>query len=454
MKLFPAVANLFVLILFSRCLSPISYGQYQNFWIRLLLIGTIAGIGIPTLVLTYRPEQWLNFYHQISTRFKLTWLGGLIILSALFAYLEWNEIRIPIYISFGILVIYILYNIIESLLISFQKSHQVAVINFIFSVVFILIHLCVWSQQIELHQLWFFLAVVMFLRLIVLFFLLKSNIKNLTLHDDNLYSFEAARKLWLHLGWNDIIQIVFRWIDKFLISILLTAKLSGIYFNGTQDVPFLPLLLGAISSSVLVQLSSKHSLNNQLGLMMSTSRLTGSVIFPIFFFLLFFSDEIFLQVFGEQFEASIPLFLITILVLPLRAYNYTSVLQHLHQGHVLLKGAIADLIIALILMYPLYQIWGMKGMVLSFVFSTYLQVGYYLYFICKYSSKSIGQILPMRTWINQMIVSFCLFLLIYGLQQKFLLTSVQALILGFLSLIIVVVSDFLLQWKKQKYLSS
>lgn len=453
MKLFPAVANLFVLILFSRCLSPTSYGQYQNFWIRLLLIGTIAGIGIPTLVLTYRPEQWLHYYHQISARFKLTWLGGLIIFSALFAYLEWNEIRIPIFISVGILVFYVLYNIIESLLISFQKSHQVAVINFVFSAIFILIHLGVWSQQIELFQLWFLLALVMFLRLSVLFFLLISNIKNLAIHDVSQYSFEAARKLWLHLGWNDIIQIVFRWIDKFLISILLTAKLSGIYFNGTQDVPFLPLLLGAVSSSVLVQLSSQKSNGNQLVLMKNTSKFMGSFIFPIFFFLLFFSDELFLNVFGDNFKEAIPLFLITILVLPLRAYNYTSVLQHLHQGGVLLKGAIADLLIALILMYPLYLLWGMKGMVLSFVVSTYLQVGYYLYFICKNSATTLSDILPIRTWLTQMIVGLILFSFVSKIQQSLSLTGIQALLLGFFSLLILVIFDFLYQWKKQQNLA-
>lgn len=454
MKLFPAVANLFVLILFSRCLSPTSYGQYQNFWIRLLLIGTIAGIGIPTLVLTYRPEQWLNFYHQISSRIKLFWISGIIFLSTFFAFLEWNELEIPILISVGILIIYILYNIIESLLISCKKSQQVAIVNFIYSVAFIFAHLSVWSQQIQLHQLWFLLVLLMFLRLVVVIFLLKQNIQKTEVQHQTKQSAEAALKLWLHLSLNDIVQIIFRWIDKFLISILLTAKLSGIYFNGTQDVPFLPLLLGAISSSVLVQLTSKQSSENQLSLMKNTSKFMGSLIFPIFFFLMFFSDELFLQVFGEKFNDSIPLFLITILVLPLRAYNYTSVLQHLHQGHILLKGAIADLFIALLLMYPLYHLLGMKGMVLCFVISTYLQVGYYLYFICRYSSKSISQILPMRTWIFQLIISFSLFLMLFELQHQLELTSFQALGFGFLSLMIVIVADFLFQWKKQHSLPS
>ncbi len=95
----------------------------------------------------------------------------------------------------------------------------------------------------------------------------------------------------------------------------------------------------------------------------------------------------------------------TLLVLPLRAYNYTTLLQHMHRGGLINKGAIMDLVLALVLMYPMYQLMGLPGIALGFVVSTYLQVAYYLHHTARLSGTTWTSLLPLKNWGLKLLVS-------------------------------------------------
>jgi peptidoglycan biosynthesis protein MviN/MurJ (putative lipid II flippase) len=97
------------------------------------------------------------------------------------------------------------------------------------------------------------------------------------------------------------------------------------------------------------------------------------------------------------------------LVLPLRAYSFTTLLQRLHKGNIINIGAVGELALACLLMYPLYLYMGLPGVALSFVISTYLQAGYYLFFTGKYLSASPLSLIPIFNWCIKLIILSILF---------------------------------------------
>jgi hypothetical protein len=127
----------------------------------------------------------------------------------------------------------------------------------------------------------------------------------------------------------------------------------------------------------------------------------------------------------------VAIFTVAIFVVPLRAYNFTLLLQHFHKGALINKGALLDLAIALALMYPMYQLFHLPGIALSFVISTYVQVCYYLYHIMKVTGASLEQLLPIKNWLIKLVVFGVVLLSTYLLASGFLVNKISVLIAGF-----------------------
>ncbi|TGE09853.1 polysaccharide biosynthesis protein [Hymenobacter fodinae] len=243
-------------------------------------------------------------------------------------------------------------------------------------------------------------------------------------------SFGTVRQLWVHTALNEVVQILFRWIDKFTLNFLLTPALFALYFNGTLDVPFLPLLLGAAGSALLLHFSQPHTSDGErVAILQDVGAVLGSLVFPVYFFLFYFRYEVFGVVFAHRYDAAVPLFLVSGLVLPLRAYNFTALLQHKGHAHTITKGAVLDLILAILLMYPLYRLLGLGGVALAFVISTYCQAGYYLASAASLLRVSWHEMLPWQTWARQLMAAGIGLLAVHEVVQG-ALPEILVLIMG------------------------
>jgi O-antigen/teichoic acid export membrane protein len=138
----------------------------------------------------------------------------------------------------------------------------------------------------------------------------------------------SALSLWIHLGFYDLATMLIIWIDKFIISLVTNEETAAVYFNGTFSIPFLPIVLSAVSSATLMQLTQSASAVEKAHLMQQVGKVLSCAAYPLFFFLLVYREEFVLTVFSEQYRASIPIFLCSILILPVRAYSNTIILQY------------------------------------------------------------------------------------------------------------------------------
>lgn len=443
-RFFPSLASTLIVIYFSKYLPKDTYGAYQNFWIQLNLLYPIACFGVHVLIITYSAPFLIRLKDWLSSNSYYLFGLWLMLLSGVFAVLQYKALHIHFAIPYLFLFTFSLSFIFESILIVFKNFKTLVVVNITYATAFLFFHW--WMLHYEYSLNWLFMCL---LGVSLFRFICYAIVAGLQIRRQHHEETEEAipikdiRSLWLHLGAYDVVQNSSNWIDKFAISVLFTAQVSAVYANGTLNIPFLPILLSAAGSAVLLQLGgAKHDDHTQhsLTLVNQSGRMLSCIMFPLFFFFLCFRYEVFDVLFSGKYTASVPLFLISILVIPVRAYSFTTILQNRHKGAIINTGAVGELLLACLLMYPLYILMGLPGLALSFVISTYLQAIFYLVYTGRLLQVPVLSLIPLANWVIKLIVFATVFIVIhYLLTQCF--TGVISLILGtILSIICIVVS--------------
>lgn len=450
-RFFPSVANLAVISYYSKNLDAMLYGTYSNFWINLNLLYPLACLGIHVLVFTYPANFILKIVKRISlSQYSLYGLW-LFIIAALFALLQSASLHTWA-VPFCFIIVYAATFILESCLMVCKKFSVLVWVNVIFSILYFGIHKYIFNYSFSLQSLFTALLLLCSLRLLIYVIVAARYFRREVQADEpSFFDIKKIRALWLYLALYDVVQNYSGWIDKFIVAHTLDSRSSGIYYNGSLNIPFLPLLLGAALSAVLIELSDTGQANETpriLKLMDKTGRIMSCIVFPLFFFLLLYRYPVVVLLLSAKYIPAIPVFLVSLLVLPLRAYSFTSVLQREHQGVLINKGAIADVIIGCALIYPLYKLIGLPGVALAFVISTYLQASYYIYHTARILQVGWYRLLPLGNWLLKLVIFGLLFIVLHLITTHYF-TNVIAVILGAVSTMVIILFTLWLEIKKQ-----
>ena len=87
-RFFPSLANLLVLVWYSRNLSEVDYGNYQLFWIQLYVIYPLISFGLHNVIVTYSRNFLANILSKIKVLHYAIYVFWAIALSVVFALLQ------------------------------------------------------------------------------------------------------------------------------------------------------------------------------------------------------------------------------------------------------------------------------------------------------------------------------------------------------------------------------
>jgi len=408
-KFFPALALSVVWIFASKEINARDYGLFQKFWTQLFVLATFGSVGFPVFILTYSPAKAIAILQKFKPKAMGIYSVFLISLATLFAFLqEQNQSGLGIN-TFLLLCVFTALILSDALLLVFKSFKAIIGINLLYSVLFCLIHFGNIQSGFDLQQLLLHILILCIGRLVFsLYFIRRAFLQ----HQSQVGVLEAddwqkIKALWIQLGINDIITILFRWIDKFVLSLILAKELFAVYFNGTTEIPFLPILFSAVSSAAVQHWANEHAARerkNKIPLLHYSARILSSIMFPLFFYFMLFREEFLTVVFSPNYTNAAWIFVCTQLVLPIRAYPFTAILQSEHRGDIINKGALIDLVMACMLIYPLYLLMGLPGVALSFVISTYWQAAYYLRHTSKIMNTTVGSLIPLSLLLRKFLL--------------------------------------------------
>lgn len=443
-----------VLIYYSRQLDEAMYGSYQNYWVRAYVLSAVGAMGLQGFLMTYNAEFIAALVRKLSVRTYAFGLMWIVAASAIFAYMGFYDAGIPLFVSFFFLLSYIFTIILESVHFVNKNFGFILIVNLIYTAAFCWMHYTAVANGFDMQSLLLYLLVLLAVRAVVYILPIPGLLRR---YSDVMLDKPVAeiRKLWLHLGVYDVTQFLFKYVDKFIMSLVLTAELSAIYYNGSQDIPFLSLLLGAAGSAALMQLADKAITDKDeytIALLKRSSRLLSCIVFPVFFFFLVFRTELFTVLLSEKYIPAVPVFFVSVMAVPLRAYSFTTVLQNRHKGSIINAGSVADIIIACVLMYPFYLWLGLPGVALSFVVSSYVQAAFYLYHTSRLLGRPVRSLLPLGNWLMKLVVFGVAFMAAHHLLRQFYskeIVLISGIGLLMVASIIAVVAELKLHGKEQ-----
>lgn len=406
-KVIPTITFLSITILYSRELSLTNYGVYQSVWMYINVLVVVLNFGAYQILLSTNYKSIVAFLK--SNKKKVIALYFVIIPCIALFFISSSKnlsftIQLIVVASIALQVATVF---CEAILINSKKEIYVFLINLFYSICFFAWHFYLLKTGFDLQFLLkgvFFIGIV---RLSLFWLLIRPDhhVKK---------TVPIPINHWLFIGMNDIVNILTKWMDKLILIYFLHPSEFAIFFNGSIEIPLFGILVSVIGSLLLVDISSSLAWKSKvIEMFNNTFLLTSHFVFPMFWFLTIYKNEIFQILFDGKYNESIEIFMLTLLIVPLRITNYSAILQCYNKAALILKGSILDIIVALLLMPLFYFILGLKGVALAIVVSTYLQSYYYLYHSSKILSTDIYKLIPVITLVKRFIISFLLLVILY-----------------------------------------
>ncbi len=416
-RILPLLSLFLITIIYSRQLNYTDYGTFQSVWMYANIVNVIISFGFSSVILSTNLSFLFLFIKNnrkiIIAFYTFIWIAGL----GAFFFLakDFNSS-----VKFWLILFMVIQNIItvaETLLIKRRKEEVLFVINLFYSILFFACHLYILVSFYSLLNLIIILCLVSILKLAAIIAVPAKNENYEPIPDEKHFL-----KHWTFLGINEILGVISKWIDKVFLLYLLTASDFAVFFNGSFEIPLFGLLISVAGSFMLIEFSADLKLKSKIvSLFKESFNMLSSIVFPLFFFLFFFREEIFSFVFKNKYHDSVPIFAISIFILPLRVNNYSVILQCFSEGKKVLLGSLIDIVIAIILMITLYPVMGSRGIVLSIVISTYCQVLYYLWHSAKILKIKMYELLPVKKLIVKFLILLVLYFIICLLLQNSLI---------------------------------
>ena len=429
----PIIILVIITILYSRTLNYSDYGTFQSVWMYTNIVNIIISFGFSSIILSTNLSflfQFIKNHRKILTAFY-TVLSTAVLLAFFFLAKNFNT-----GVKLWLVVFIIIQNIItvaETLLIKRGKEKISFIINLFYSLLFFGCHLYILFSNYSLLHLIICLCVVSALKLVAIMLAPATNDSYEHVADEKHFL-----KHWAYLGITEVLGVVAKWIDKAFLLYLLTAADFAVFFNGSFEIPLFGLLISVAGSFMLIEFSGNlQSKNKILAIFRESFNMLSSIVFPLFLFLFFFRNEIFSFIFKNKYADSVPIFVISIFILPLRINNYSVILQCFSQGIRILLGSLIDIILALSLMIILYPFMGSRGIALSLVISTYCQVFFYLWYSAKILQVKFVGLFPLQKLATKFLILGLLYFIIFLLLQNSSIVLKLTIGAAFTSLLVV-----------------
>lgn len=433
------MANLIVVLYYSHHIPLAQYGSYQIFWTYLMVLSTIACGGIGVLIYSYN----LSTVYQILSKIRRAYyfyyglfslLMGLVFYGLLYREVSSNAQQTLTLLAVLFFLTYSWNVILEAVLIIAKRFTLLLFLSIFHSVCFFLIHYYVAQHTFSLSGLIAGLALLATLRFAIMLPFAVQSIKTSDLSDARPVHVKRVFSMWISLLTYDTTQILFRYLDKFIITFLVVKELTAIYMNGTIDIPFLPVFFAAVGNAALLQLTKVAQRDKKftLSIIRQSSINLATIAIPLFCYLFFFRYELIRFIFSEKYMAAAPIFAISIFKLLTYLFTLPFFLQYRQRGDLLNKGAALDMACSLLLIFPLYWWLGLNGMILSFVISSFIQVSYYAWCAAKLLKVNIGVLLPLKNWAAKFICFISMTVLHHLFWQRFVNDTIALIVSGIL----------------------
>lgn len=350
-KFIQFLAWLIALAVLARRLDPAEFGLFQQGW---LLIGTLTPIlllGLPQGINSLLPRLHSNELRQTGWMSLLLVFGAAIPTAAVFAAMP--RVASAVIGELGIrplvpvIMLVMLANLpsyfFEPIAILRNRPRTLLAFQTIYWIAFAVIAVS-FGRRSQLHLLFAALAGLGLARALATFIFVSGQIGKPVIESSK--PLRPLLQMAKYLAPVELVGVLSVQIDKYIVSHWMAADGYAIYSIGAIEVPFVPLLLAAVTATLLPELSRQLAAKNRplaLEILDNSMVKLGWILLPLFGYLMFFSHMWLPLVFGERYVRAVPVFLVFLTLIPLRALNLHPLFLAAGMQRYLLRGRLLDL---------------------------------------------------------------------------------------------------------------
>ena len=427
------IASVFILnVGLARSLGTEMFGNFQQVFM-FSAVFMILMLGIPETMFYFLPrltsEERTRFLGQ-SLMF-LALAGGLIVIvfwfgAPIFANkIQGNPSIEPLFRMFGIYGAFLVASsFADPVFITFQKIRYLFVLSVVHGLFFIVLTGWQYVTKSSVHTLFTAMAVFgifkYFLAVILLFSMRAKTGKISFFRGKSTLLLQLSFSLPIALSIT--IEIISRFLDKFVVSIFFGPETLGIYYVGALEIPLISVVVSSVYNVVSPVLNSLHHKNDLEGftdLIRKTFKFISKIIWPIFSYLFVFADHLIPLVFKPEYMEAVKPFKIYLLLMPLRIALYSVIVLSIGLPRAVFWSAFVSLAMNFILSIVLAIHVGFLGPAIATVVSSYFHVGVLLYIIKKGLNIRLENLIPFNSLFTVAITCGFAVLLTYALTINF-----------------------------------
>ncbi|MEX2403070.1 MAG: oligosaccharide flippase family protein [Balneolales bacterium] len=175
-------------------------------------------------------------------------------------------------------------------------------------------------------------------------------------------------KFAIPIGASSLVSRFNKFIDKFVVSLILPAAALAEYNVGAQEIPIvrvIPFAVGSVLISRYVSLQLDGKKEELLQLWYKGIKKVSLVVLPLTVMFVVIAYDFITVLFGEEYEAAVIPFQIYSLIILMRVTHYGSILQAFGDTKGVLYTSLNLLVANIILSVPFTLMWGINGAAFS-----------------------------------------------------------------------------------------
>jgi O-antigen/teichoic acid export membrane protein len=186
-------------------------------------------------------------------------------------------------------------------------------------------------------------------------------------------------------------------LDKIIVTLSFSPVDYAIYSVGALEVPLNTIFQASVANVLRASLSAlidQGRMGEVVHIWRESVRKLALVMIPSFAFLTVFAGRVIETLFTKHYDASIPIFHIYLLVIPLYMFILSAVPQVFGRTHINLYVSILTVAANALLSLVLLHVVGIFGPACAFACSSYLGSTVYLFVAAKLLKTKIRRLLP------------------------------------------------------------
>ncbi|MCD6365044.1 MAG: oligosaccharide flippase family protein, partial [Planctomycetes bacterium] len=214
------------------------------------------------------------------------------------------------------------------------------------------------------------------------------------------------------LGLAAVFGSMMGYIDRVLVSMMVSPAEFAEYDNGAIRLPLLPIVVMSVTAVLLPELTRMYKSGDKAGMLriwQAAMIKSSYVVLPAAVFLMILADDAVVLLFSDRYAGSVPIFRVFLVLLPFQMVSYGPVFHASNNNRKIVLINAVTLVIHIPLLFFFVRHMGIMGAAITTVFSQVaIRILLHIVFIANIVERPVARVIPLDKLMGVLIAAMLL----------------------------------------------